>query len=236
MEYCMAQKVLVIDDSHLMGHVLETELGRKGFEVIVAFDAQSGLQKAREVMPDIVILDLILPDMPGEEVCRELKQSAGTEHIPVIMLTGKDSDVDRVIGKVLGAQSYIAKPFEFDHLMSEIARLIAMILMALSLSHGSIVSAADRNETQRVPPGMELIKVGEHSVYVAKGTRVTQRGSQLVLEPPDEFVARKLLFLEEEIAALRAKDELLRQQIQDLKAAIERLAPRTDTEAGNGSK
>jgi cell division protein FtsB len=74
---------------------------------------------------------------------------------------------------------------------------------------------------------MELIKVGEHNVYVAKGTRVTQRGSQLILEPPDEFIARKILALEQEIAQLKAKVEDMRLQIEELKKV---------KEADNGSK
>jgi DNA-binding response OmpR family regulator len=223
----MPKKILVIDDSHLMGHVLEKELHQNGFEVIVAYEGKAGLLKAGEIKPDIIILDLVLPDMPGEEVCRQLKKDHRTEKIPVIMLTGKDSDVDHVVGRVLGAQAYIAKPFDLGQLMGEISKYIAMVLFAACVSISCIASAAEDNQTQQVPPGMELIKVGEHNVYVAQGTRITKKGSQLILEPPDEFIARKILALEQEIAQLKAKVEDMRLQIEELKKA---------KEADNGSK
>jgi DNA-binding response OmpR family regulator len=223
----MSKKILVIDDSHLMGHVLEEELSKKGFEVVVTYEGKSGLLKAAEIKPDIIILDLVLPDMPGEEVCRQLKKDPETEKIPVIMLTGKDSDVDHVVGRVLGAQAYIAKPFDLSQLMEEISKYIAVILLAVCISKACIASAAEDNQTQQVPPGMVLIKVGEHNVYVAKGTKVTQRGAQLVLESSDEFVARKILALEQEIAELKSSIQDLRLQIEELKSA---------KEADNGSK
>jgi DNA-binding response OmpR family regulator len=223
----MSKKILVIDDSHLMGHVLEKELHQKGFEVVVAYEGKAGLLKASEIKPDIIILDLVLPDMPGEEVCRQLKKDPGTEKIPVIMLTGKDSDVDHVVGRVLGAQAYIAKPFDLNQLTEEISKYIAVALFAVCVSISCIASAAEDNQTQQAPPGMELIKVGEHNVYVAKGTRVTKKGSQLILEPPDEFIARKILALEQEIAELKSGIQDLRLQIEELKSA---------KEADNGSK
>ena len=223
----MSKKILVIEDSHLMCQILEKELSKKGFEVITAYDGKGGLLKAREIRFDAIILDLVLPDIPGEEVCRDLKKFPETEKIPIIMLTGKDSDVDRVLGKVLGADSYIAKPFDMGRLIEEISKYIAVVMFAVCVSISCLASAAEDNQTQQVPPGMELIKVGEHNVYVAKGTRVTQRGSQLILEPPDEFIARKILALEQEIAQLKAKVEDMRLQIEELKKA---------KEADNGSK
>jgi len=143
---------------------------------------------------------------------------------------------DRVIGKVLGAQAYIAKPFEIGELLSEIHKWIAVSLVVFCLWGGACALAADGNETGQVPPGMEVIKVGEHIVYVAQGTKVTTRGSQLILEPPDEFIARKILVLEEEINALKRKEQQMLLQIEELKKSIERVAPLISTEAVNGSK
>ena len=232
----MAKKVLVIEDSHLTCHILEVELRQKGFEVITAHDGKGGLVKAQACNPDIILLDLVLPDIPGEEVCRELRKSAETEHTPIIMLTGKDSEADRVIGKVLGAQGYMAKPFEIGPLLAEIYKWIAVSMVIFCLCGNAPVLAADHNGTQQVPLGMEVIKVGEHTVYVAQGTKVTQRGSQLILEPPDEFVARKILVLEEEIGALKLREQEMFLQIEDLKKAVERVTPLISAEAGNGSK
>ncbi|MFA5099773.1 MAG: response regulator [Candidatus Omnitrophota bacterium] len=232
----MAKKVLVIEDSHLTCHIIEVELRQKGFEVITAHDGKGGLMKARACEPDIILLDLVLPDIPGEEVCRELRKYSETEHVPIIMLTGKDAEADRIIGKVLGAQAYMAKPFEIGLLLTEIYKWISMSVLLFCLCGSSPVCAADVNETQQVPLGMEMIKVGEHTVYVAQGTKVTRRGSQLILEPPDEFVARKIFALEDEISALKLREQEMFQQIEDLKKSVERVIPLISTEAGNGSK
>jgi DNA-binding response OmpR family regulator len=230
------KRILIIEDSHLTCHIIEIELQRKGFEVITAHDGKGGVLKARAIEPDIILLDLVLPDIPGEEVCRELRKYPETEQTPVIMLTGKDSEVDRVIGKVLGAQAYIAKPFEIGDLLIEIYKLMAAGVVVFFLWGGSPAFAAEGNETQRVPPGMEVIKVGEHTVYVARGTRVTQRGSQLILEPPDEFIARKILMLEDEISALKLREQQMLVQIEDLRKAAERKTPLISPEEVNGTK
>jgi DNA-binding response OmpR family regulator len=232
----MGKKVLVIEDSHLTCHILEIELQQHGFEVIVANDGKGGVMKAQVCEPDIILLDLVLPDIPGEEVCRELRKYPGTEQVPIIMLTGKDTEADRVIGKVLGAQGYIAKPFEIGQLLAEIRKWIAVSVLFFCLCGSSAVLAAGGNETQQVPLGMEVIKVGEHTVYVAQGTKVTRRGSQLILEPPDEFVARKIFALEEEINALKLREQQMLVQIEDLKKAVQRVTPLISEEAGNGTK
>jgi response regulator RpfG family c-di-GMP phosphodiesterase len=165
-----------------------------------------------------------------------LRKYSETEKVPIIMLTGKDTEADRVIGKVLGAQGYMAKPFEIGQLLAEIRKWIAVIFLLFCLCGSSAALAADGNETSQTPPGMEVIKVGEHTVYVAQGTKVTKRGSQLILEPPDEFVARKILFLEEEISALKLREQEMLRQIEDLKRSVQRISPLISAEAGNGTK
>jgi len=229
----MAKKILVIEDSLLLCHILEEALQNRGFEVSVAHDGKGGFLKADACRPDLIILDLILPDMPGEQVCRNLKKHPDLAQTPVMMVTGKDSDVDHVVGKVLGAQAYVSKPFDLEHLLIEIQKLVAGFFVVWLCLGGTSAHAQDVNDTQ-IPAGMELIKVGEHSVYVAQGTKVTQRGSQLVLEPPDEFIARKILSLEHEIAALKQREEELLRRIDELSKAVERLSPLKSTEAQDG--
>ena len=129
----MGKKVLVIEDSRLTCHILEIELRQKDFDVIVAHDGKEGLLKAQTIAADIILLDLVLPDIPGEEVCRKLRKDSRTENIPIIMLTGKDTEVDRVIGKVLGAQGYIAKPFDIDQLLTEINKWIVVMLLVFCI-------------------------------------------------------------------------------------------------------
>ncbi len=113
-------RILVVDDDKDICKLIELLLVKAGFQVITAQDGASGLEQARAMHPDLLILDLDLPGLPGEEVCRELKKDPATEVIPVIMLTGKDSDADRVIGRVIGASYYIPKPFDNKDLVSKV--------------------------------------------------------------------------------------------------------------------
>jgi two-component system phosphate regulon response regulator PhoB len=103
--------VLVIEDEADVLDLVRYHLGKAGFRVLLAHDGASGLAKARSEKPDAIVLDLMLPGMCGEDVCRELKRSGETESIPVIMLTAKAQPEERVAGLELGADDYVAKPF-----------------------------------------------------------------------------------------------------------------------------
>jgi two-component system, OmpR family, phosphate regulon response regulator PhoB len=103
--------VLVIEDEADVLDLVRYHLGKAGFRVLLAHDGASGLAKARSEKPDAIVLDLMLPGMCGEDVCRELKRSGDTASIPVIMLTAKAQPEERVAGLELGADDYVAKPF-----------------------------------------------------------------------------------------------------------------------------
>ena len=116
------KKVLVIDDDKGIRRLLFSCLKKGGFKVIIAKDGRKGLKKVRKMVPDLVILDLMLPKLPGEEVCKEIRGNGN--NVPIIMLSAKDKDADRVVGKVIGANSYITKPFDLPKLMEEVDSLI----------------------------------------------------------------------------------------------------------------
>ncbi|HEY2028564.1 MAG TPA: response regulator [Myxococcales bacterium] len=107
----MRPRVLLIDDEPDIVRVLDFALQQAGFDVDSAPDAATGLLRIREQQPDAVLLDLMLPDLSGTEVCRQLKSSPKTRSLPVIMLTARGDEVDRVVGFELGADDYIVKPF-----------------------------------------------------------------------------------------------------------------------------
>ncbi|TAM38322.1 response regulator [bacterium] len=119
-----AKKILIIEDENELCDLIGLRLERSGFEVITANDGVEGLNKARFEKPDLIILDLILPKMPGEEVCKQVRKDALLSEIPIIMLTAKCSDTDKVIGGVIGANVYIAKPFEGAKLIQAINKLL----------------------------------------------------------------------------------------------------------------
>ncbi len=104
-------RILIVEDEKDIVQVLEFGLRQAGFEPVSAKDAAEAFARVRERAPDAVILDLMLPDLPGTEVCRQLKSSAKTAALPVIMLTARSDEVDRVVGFELGADDYITKPF-----------------------------------------------------------------------------------------------------------------------------
>ena len=105
------ETVLVIDDESDVLELLRYHLDKAGFRVLLARDGRAGLAEARASCPDVIILDLMMPEMHGEEVCRELKSSGVTAPIPVIMLTAKAQAGERVAGLELGADDYVAKTF-----------------------------------------------------------------------------------------------------------------------------
>jgi two-component system phosphate regulon response regulator PhoB len=106
-----SRKILIIEDESDVADLLEMGLRKAGFKTTTAVDGATGLQNARENRPDFIILDLMLPKMSGLEVCRILKGDAGTAHIPILMLTAKAEEVDRIVGLEFGADDYVTKPF-----------------------------------------------------------------------------------------------------------------------------
>jgi DNA-binding response OmpR family regulator len=106
------KKILIVEDEADVVEMLARAFNRTpGFNVTTAADGTSGLRQARENLPALVILDLMLPKMPGLEVCKILKSDSLTRHIPVLMLTAKAEEVDRIVGLELGADDYVTKPF-----------------------------------------------------------------------------------------------------------------------------
>ena len=104
-------RILIVEDEKDIVQVLDYALRQAGFETVTARDAGEAFARIREKAPDVVILDLMLPDIPGTEIARQLKGNARTAAVPVIMLTARAEEVDRVVGFELGADDYITKPF-----------------------------------------------------------------------------------------------------------------------------
>jgi two-component system phosphate regulon response regulator PhoB len=107
----MSQTVLVVDDERDIVELVRYNLAQAGFRVISASDGRQALDMARRDRPDLILLDLMLPVLPGAEVARHLRQDERTREIPIIMLTARGSEVDRIVGFELGAHDYVVKPF-----------------------------------------------------------------------------------------------------------------------------
>ncbi|MFZ4778427.1 MAG: response regulator transcription factor [Terrimicrobiaceae bacterium] len=120
----MQDTVLVVEDESDVVDILRYNLSRAGFEVLIAASGDLGLDMARRMRPDIIVLDLMLPGMTGHEVCRALKGDANTEMIPVVMLTARGEPHERVKGLELGADDYVTKPFSPRELVLRVQALL----------------------------------------------------------------------------------------------------------------
>lgn len=113
-------KILVIEDEQDLRQVLEYNLQQAGHEVLLGSTGRQGVELAQGLRPDAVILDLMLPDISGKDVCKQLKHDERTRHVPVVMLTARGEEIDRIVGFELGADDYITKPFSVRELLLRI--------------------------------------------------------------------------------------------------------------------
>ena len=111
------KKILVVDDEKPISDIVKFNLSKEGYEVFTAFDGEEAVEMVNEVEPDLILLDLMLPKMDGLEVCREVRKNYDT---PIIMVTAKDSEIDKVLGLELGADDYVTKPFSNRELVARV--------------------------------------------------------------------------------------------------------------------
>ena len=117
----MTHRILVVDDEPSVTDLLAYNLRKALYDVQVAADGQAGLRLAAEFQPDLILLDLMIPEVDGLDVCRELRKSS---NVPVIMITARGEEIDRVIGLELGADDYVVKPFSVRELMARIKAVL----------------------------------------------------------------------------------------------------------------
>ena len=120
----MASRVLIVEDERDIRDLVLFHLEREGFQVSSASSGEEALRQVRHASPDLVLLDLMLPAMGGLEVCRKLRQDPATVALPIVMLTAKGDEVDRVLGLELGADDYIVKPFSPKELLARVRAVL----------------------------------------------------------------------------------------------------------------
>jgi len=152
-------KILVVEDEPSQVELLRYNLVSEGFQVIIATDGEYGIERARDEQPDVILLDWMLPKTTGIEACRQLRRMKPTRHIPIIMLTARSEERDKVRGLDLGADDYLTKPYSIKELM---ARVRAVLRRA---------SARGGDETLRlgeieVDLSSHRVKVGDSPVHL----------------------------------------------------------------------
>ena len=183
----MKPKILVVDDEPEAVELIEFNLKQAGFDVVTAADGAEALKKARAGSPALILLDLMLPEIDGLEVCKLLRRDPVTAGIPIIMLTAKAAEIDRVLGLELGADDYVTKPFSPRELVLRIRKIL-----------DRRKPAAEKHET---------IRLGDLQIDVAKHL-VTWRG-----KPIDDLTATEfklLTTLAQRSGRVQSRDHLLR--------------------------
>lgn len=184
----MADKILLVDDEESIVESIEYALKQEGFEVVCAHNGQEALQKVQLEKPNLIVLDLMLPELSGLEVCRMLRRERN--EIPIIMLTAKGEEIDRVIGLEVGADDYLVKPFSLREL---IARIRALLRRSKAVE-----SDTNQPETHRYEE-LEM-NLTEH--------KVTVRGKPVELSPKEFKILAMLMSSPNKVFS---REELLEQ-------------------------
>lgn len=182
----MTEHILIVDDEADIVELLDYNLRQAGYTVVNARDGASALAAVRRQRPDLIVLDLMLPDIPGTEVCRRLRKEADTEAIPILMLTARTEEIDRVVGFEVGADDYVTKPFS--------PREIVLRVQAL------LRRARPRSERQ-----VERVRVGPMELDVPRH-RVTVSGEEV---PLTALEFKLLLDLVSRRGRVQSRDDLL---------------------------
>jgi DNA-binding response OmpR family regulator len=156
------RRVLVVDDEKDLVELITYNLGRNGFEVLTAFNGNDALDLAQREIPDLVVLDLMLPGLDGTEVARRLRGDARTVGIPIVMLTAKGEETDVVVGLTLGADDYVTKPFSMKILLAR----INTVLRRNEQAAGAGASAGGAGEGGVLKAGPLAIDLSRHEVTV----------------------------------------------------------------------
>ena len=166
------EKILIVEDEKDIVELLQYNLEKENFKVQSANNGQRGLDLARKNHPDLILLDLMLPEIDGLEVCRILKKDSKTSHIPIIMLTAKSTESDKIVGLELGADDYITKPFSMKELVARIKALLRRL----------------NPENKQA----EIIKIGDVTIDFSKYL-VTQKGKTIALTTKEFELLKSLL-------------------------------------------
>jgi phosphate regulon transcriptional regulator PhoB len=162
----MGTKILVVDDEENIVKLVSYNLTQEGYQVIIATDGQEALTKAQQENPDLMILDLMLPKVDGLDICRELRKNSSTSELPIIILSAKEEEIDKILGLELGADDYVTKPFSPRELIARVKAVLRRTDYSLAGQTGKILQAQ----------GIEL-DLRKHQVKVA--------GSEINLTPKE---------------------------------------------------
>src|SRR5450631_1247979 len=173
-EASVARKILVVDDEAVLVETIAYNLEQAGYRVVTASDGNSALEAARSESPDLILLDIMLPGIDGLEVCRQLRRENNTATTPIVMLTAKSDEIDKVVGLEVGADDYVTKPFGRRELLARVRAL-------LRRAEYTAPSEEHPRPEQITPTRQELI-AGPLRIDLA-GRRVVCRDREMEMQP-----------------------------------------------------
>jgi DNA-binding response OmpR family regulator len=177
MEAIVGRKILVVDDEAVLVETIAYNLEQAGYAVVTAADGTSALEAAQREKPDLIILDLMLPEMDGLEVCRQLRREGNTATTPIMMLTAKGEEIDKVVGLEVGADDYVTKPFGRRELLARVRALLRRTDYATPTEERVV-----KDTVVEVPRPNRELAAGPLRIDLA-GRRVYCRGQVLELQP-----------------------------------------------------
>jgi len=153
------ERILIVDDEPIVSEVVQRYLIREGYQVSVAADGRAALKEARDNPPDLVVLDLMLPEIDGLEVCRQLRASSS---VPIIMLTAKGEESDKILGLGLGADDYLTKPFSPGELIARVNAVLRRSQAAAPALPGDVVKVG----ALRINPGGRAVERDGEEIHL----------------------------------------------------------------------
>lgn len=196
----MARKILVVDDEAILLETIAYNLEQAGYRVVTAADGNSTLEAARKESPDLIILDIMLPGIDGLEVCRQLRREHSTATTPIMMLTAKSEEIDKVVGLEVGADDYMTKPFGRRELLARVRALLRRSEYPSSIA----IDGSNIPEPAPEPRPREMV-AGPLRIDLA-GRRVICRGQELELQPKQYDL---LTYLVRNRGTVLTRDQLL---------------------------
>jgi len=162
----MSRTILVVDDEPILRETLADQFAQEGFQVVTAGDGRAAIERFRASRPDLVVLDVMLPELSGVEVCRIMRAESD---VPIVMLTARDSEIDKVVGLELGADDYVTKPFSLRELLARVRAHLRR-------------REASAAESAAPGPAGQLIDLGLVQVDLA-GHRLLREGKPVAVKP-----------------------------------------------------
>jgi two-component system, OmpR family, response regulator RpaA len=240
-----SKKILVIEDDDIVARTVERCLRRGDFRITLAASGVEGLQTARRMLPDLVVLDVIMPGMDGYTVCREMRADPLLKNVPILFLTAKAKDEDKITGFTAGADDYLSKPFNLEELLLRVRAILRRSIRELNEMTAAAVQApeqaapkpaqgSDARPEERAPQGERLITINNYVLSTRSYELTTPHSGKIRLTPvqfdllyhlmshPDEiFSPSRLLDEVWDYPSDAGSPDLVRVHIKNLRERIE---------------